>query len=112
LTIEDPDKLTSHRNSIQQIEHLIEDLQQKNNKSHEQTNKKQGRTLQLLKKDIPSFQLISNDVNTKVLTKASYSNVETFIFTFEPTVVFRLLSRSLFYTSDLILLHLLHFVLP
>jgi hypothetical protein len=27
-------------------------------------------------------------------------------------VVFRLLSRSLFYTSDLILLHLLHLVLP
>jgi hypothetical protein len=87
LTIEDPDKLTSHRNRIQQIEHLIEDLQQKNNKSHEQTNQKQGKTFQLLKKDIPIFQLISEDVNTKVPTKASYSNVETFIFTFEPTII-------------------------
>jgi hypothetical protein len=84
--IVDPVQLETHHKRIKQIENLIRDLQNKDSK--QTTGKKEQNNIKNadIINHIPIFQLIDDDQNTKVLAKAQYQNVETFINAFENAI--------------------------
>jgi hypothetical protein len=86
LEIVDPVQLETHHKRIKQIENLIRDLQNKDSK--QTTGKKEQNNIKNadIINHIPIFQLIDDDQNTKVLAKAQYQNVETFINAFENAI--------------------------
>jgi hypothetical protein len=87
LKIEDPNQFEVYQKRITQIDKMIQTLKAniKNNiqNNHPQQKQKTDKQIKIHKNDIPHFQLIDDELNTKIHTKPSYNNVEAFISAFE-----------------------------
>jgi hypothetical protein len=87
LKIEDPNQFEVYQKRIAQIDKMIQTLKAniKNNtqNNHPQQKQKTDKQIKIHKNDIPHFQLINDELNTKIHTKPSYNNVEAFISAFE-----------------------------